>query len=651
MPRANPLIRPRIFLFSEWAVAVLIFALQGLYYWILPPNFLDEGIWLELTHFVARGLRPYVDFPSVYGPYYLKVLSFFVDLLGGKLMHLRIVLGCLQGFACFAILRWSLRYIVEPTIAFIVCILVAFSIAHPTVDPTMFWGLRYYSALLFIVPLSLAMSAIKPIQNLHRNLLFLSWSALFLYSGEAGVIAAPALFVFLIFLFLARKQNPTALRDIGICVALGLVGMLLNYIILGDQAVLYTRLLLIDAPKTYKDMGFNYPSLSLHSVHFYFPFALLASLLLFVRSKGMRRWGLWAAGAALLPALKVATSRSDEIHLSYAYPFVIFLTFLLYRVIKDSSSRNRRGPTAVATICLGGLALSIVAFFSRYDVQKVRETASAIKGADRRRYNSNWDIWMPVADFDRLKQSTGPVRQSMQNGHQKLFVFPFQQILYSEFGLNPLNIEPIQPCSLKTTRAECSRSFNGTFPNLVVWVPEGSMYSWAMDGYYSSFEYPEAFETLKRDFEAPRLLGESGWYLFEKAPTPKSEPIEYFDFQPSSFESCPQEFISCPSLDANANMMRIPMTTAMTCIRPTEEFRRNFIEAFGVQVRKSIEPELTHLPAWACVDAGTDKCKCSRIRHRREDPEILAKWAWQGFSDADMTSPERLVIFETKIDK
>ena len=643
MQLTYPIFRKSFFPLVELTIVILLFSLQAIYFWALPPNFLDEGIWLELTRFIARGQRPYVDFPSVYGPYYLRALSFGVTALGGKLIHLRLFMGCFQGLICFLILRWSLRGLMGHKSAFFICFLAAISIAHPRLDATMFWGLRYFSALLWIVPLCLEMADLRPLTRLHRTFLYFLWGTLFFYSGEAGVISAPVL---VLYLFYRWNKDRTQIQSIAKDIAIGFTGIFVPFLILGREAWLYAHELLIDAPVTYRQMGFNYPFLNWSTIHFYFPFLLLIlSVVVNFRRIGLTRWSIWAATAALLPALKVATSRSDDVHLGYAYPFVIFLTFLLCATSKTFIA-DRLQQQIFIGFNTSSLLICLMSFLSAYDLVKFQEVYAGVKNGQHRSYNSAFGIWMPNTDYNRLKQSTNKVQEILAQGSQKLFVFPFQQILYSEFGINPLHIEPIQPCSLKSTRAECSRNFNGTNPDLVVWVPEDSMYSWAFDAYYASFEYPEAIETLSREFSPPILLGDTNWYLYQrKKPFRSGTNPVYFNPMPEDLEKCSDSVKTCPFLEAVASSLRLPTQSSMVCQQPVAAAREKFTTGFGVQFSIEAVQKLGIEPAWVCKNSGTDQCKCSRIRKRSDKEDFFTKWAWANFISTNHENTSRITVY------
>ncbi len=642
----NRLSKNRFFECTEWVIIGSVFLFQAAYFWISPPNFLDEGIWLELTRTIARGQAPYIDFPSVYGPIYLRFLSAVVSILGGKLIHLRLVMGCVQGLVCFLLLRWSLRPLIGNLAAFLICLICAFSIAHPSLDATMFWGLRYYSAFFLITPLCLEMLGMTNLSTRHRYLIYLFWAPLFFYSGEAGIIAAPVLAVSLIFSWISSTNR---LRAVAQPLSLGLLGLGIMALVLGREGWRYCQELLINAPVTYKDMGFAYPTLTLGTSHYYYPFVILVTSTLFAffldRKKSLALWGM---SLALIPAIKVASSRSDEVHLSYAYPFVILSVFLIVHTgVNYFSKLNTRRIWTVGFSA--SLVFCLFIFFSTDSFINMRNNILAVSGIQNRSYNSLWGLWMSNENFSRLNESSNKLKALMTEKSDRLFVFPFQQILYSAFELNPLFIEPIQPCSLKVTHADCSREFNFTNPDFVLWVPEGALYAWAFDAYYASFEYPESFETLNEKFKTPVDLGSSGWKLYERRLASEIKPkFEYFMPKPQDLEECLPNQTRCPFLDSMTNNLRLTPASKLTCLKNTVDAQDAVRLSFGMQLARATIDAIGVNISWVCKDTGTPNCLCSRARARTNPEEPFTKWVWIGFADWSKDDISKLTFFGIK---
>jgi len=633
----------------EWSIILCIFLFQSLYFWILPPNFLDEGIWLELTRWVSEGFKPYSDFPTVYGPFYLRILSEVVSLLGGKLIHLRIFMGCIQGLACFLLLRWTVRDLLNKKVAFFICLLCAFSIANPGLDATMFWGLRYYSALILIMPLLLEMLSLIQLSSRSRNVIFLLWSFLFFYSGEAGIIAAPVLTSYLIFLRICARLT---LKSIFKLVGWGALGIVLCVLVLREEAFLYARELLIYAPVTYRDMGFPYPKIDFKTLHFFFPFVVLASALLFSfflpRNQSLVLWGIVLS---LIPALKVATSRSDSVHLGYAYPFVILLTAAMIH-IGYYRFHKQRIRVVWTTSWLVALVFCLFEFTSINTFNHMKNIFASVQSSNDRMYNSQWGIWMPKEKFLTLKEATTKTKEQTFGKNGRLFVFPFQQILYSELGIKSLFIEPMQPCSLKANRADCIREFNNTHPDFVLRVPEGTLYSWPFDGYYSGFEYPEAFETLYANFKNPRSLGPSGWLLYERnSKRPSNTSIPYFRPLANDLNYCNSEAIKCDFLDSATSSLRLAKKNSLMCLTLSKDSYNQAKQSFGVELSREIISTTGVAISWVCKETDTSNCVCSRVRVRSTNDHFYGKWSWTDFANWSTDDISRIRFFGNKLNE
>jgi hypothetical protein len=629
-------------------VAVAMFGLQLIHFVCTLPNAFDEGNWLVLLTKVSSGSTPYMDFQTDYGPLYLMFAAQVTRLFDNDLLGMRMVLGMVQGVASFCVLAWSLgRQLRSITLGLVVSIIVGVSAAHPTIDSTMYWGFRYYVGLLILAPLIAQMSGVVQLSSFTKHALFAGFGCMLLYSGEAGTACAPVLILFLLHEMRRGVAFKSILLMIGICWS----GIILSFFFVGRSSLLYLHHLYWIAPTKYAHLRIMYPSLSLEGLHYYVPFAVILVAVVAAYQKPKYVLPLLAGSLALSVIMKVATTRSDSPHLAYAYPYVLALMAVVWTAffpepteLQSPKSGKRFSHFAFMTL----VSAALIGFVREQDFKTYFDRIGLFL-RDRAEWGIEpaWRIRLPANELAVLVEARSIFREHADL-QKSTFVFPFQPILYSQLGISAPGVDTIRNCTTFVDRTSCASTFNGVLPAAVVWVPEGTLFSWPFDGTYASFDFPDSFAALRRDFYLPISLGRTGWLLFlRKSSNELDESVDLTPLEASvaDWEQCHNR--QCAFLSAITKASRLEDASLLACFSPKPEVKRELLTSPQVSLllpASGFEPRGSS-PTWLCKNVGTPNCVCSRAHVEKGPNGWMSRWAWDGFAREDIDKSDELALF------